>query len=138
LCLFREVRSPLVLQGAPRDSCITAGMNRGSFRVRWETQGSSPFLTLISDSLRSWKRGVRPCLVMRHRTPLASRVVHGVSGNLYSWIWHLQFFQEDATGVSVPLLVVTSSSGLHSKRCTGIRTYLERRAEFFASTQDTA
>ena len=27
--------------------------------------------------------------------------------------------------MSVPLLVETSSSGLHSKRCPGIRTYLE-------------
>ena len=48
--------------------------------------------------------------MLRHRTPLASRVVHGVSGNLSSCIWNLQLFLEDATVVSVPLRVVTSSS----------------------------
>ena len=42
-----------------------------------------------------------------------------------SCIWNLQLFPEDAPGMIVPLDVVTSSSGLHSKRCPGIRTYLE-------------
>ena len=45
-CFLREVRSPLALQGAPRDSLhIAAGMNRGSFRVEG---GNSRFLS-ISD-----------------------------------------------------------------------------------------
>ena len=45
-CLLREVRSPLVLRGAHRDSSrITAGMNRASCRVE---EGTSGFLS-ISD-----------------------------------------------------------------------------------------
>ena len=69
--------------------------------------------------------GGREVRRLRHRTPLASRVVHGVSGHLSSFIWNLCLFPEDATGVSVPFHVLTSSSGLHLKRCPGIGTYLE-------------
>ena len=96
-----------------------------NLELRRELQGSSPFLRWTSVSLRSWNRGVRSRLVLRHGTPLDSRVVHGVSGHLSSCIWHLQLFLEDETRVSVCLRVVTSSSGLHSKRCPGIGTYLE-------------
>ena len=64
LCLLREVRSPLALQGEPRESShIIAGMNRASSRVEAGTQGSSPFLISILASLRSWNRVVRPRLV---------------------------------------------------------------------------
>ena len=48
-----------------------------------------------------------------------------VSGLLSSWIWNLHLFLEDATGVSVPLRVVTSFSGLHSNRCPDISTFNE-------------
>ena len=58
--------------------------------------------------------------MLRYRTPHSSRVVHGVTGHLSTCIWNLWVFPEDATGVSVPLRVVTSSTGLHSKRCSGI------------------
>ena len=68
---------------------------------------------------------VRPRLVLRHGTLLTSRDVHGVSGHLSSYIWNLWLFPDGATGVLVPLHVVTSSSGLHSKTCPGIGTYLE-------------
>ena len=78
-----------------------------------EAQGFFPFLISISGSLRSRNRRVRPRLVLRHGTPLAARVVHGVSGNLSSCIWNLWLFLEGATGLSVPLHVVTSSSWLH-------------------------
>ena len=45
-CLLREVRSPLVLRGAPRDSLpINAGKNRVSSRVE---AGTSVYLS-ISD-----------------------------------------------------------------------------------------
>ena len=127
-CLLREVKSPLALRGPPRDSsCIASGMNRASSRVEMGTSVflSIAFLTLTSRSLRSWNKGVRLRLVLRHGTPLASRVVHGVSGHLSSCIWNLHLFPEDATGLSVPFCVLTSSSVLHSKRCPGIRTYLE-------------
>ena len=127
-CLLREVRSPLALRGPPRDSlCIASGINRASSRVEMGTSVflSIAFLTSTSRSLRSWNRGGRPHLVLRHGTPLASQVVHGVSGHLSSCIWNLRLFPEDATGLSVPFRVLTSSLGLHSKRCLGIRTYLE-------------
>ena len=63
-CFLREVRSPLALQGEPRDSShIIAGMNRASSRVEVGTRGSSPFLRSILASLRSWNRVVRPRLV---------------------------------------------------------------------------
>ena len=51
---------------------------------------------------------------------LASRVVHRVTGHLSSCILNLRVFPDDATGVSVPLRVVTSSTVLHSKRCPDI------------------
>ena len=45
--------------------------------------------------------------MFRHRTPLVSQVVHGVSELLSSCIWNLWLFLKDATRVSVPLLDVT-------------------------------
>ena len=47
--------------------------------------------------------------MLRNGTPLASQVVHGVTGHLLCWIWNLWLFLDDANEVSVPLLVVTSS-----------------------------
>ena len=58
--------------------------------------------------------------MLRNETLLASQVVQGVTGHLSSCIWNLWVFLDDATGVSVPLRVLTSSTGLHSKRCLGI------------------
>ena len=63
--------------------------------------------------------------MLRNGTPLASPVVLGLTGHLSSCIWNLRVFPDDATGVSVPLRVVTSSSGLHWNKCPGIGTYLE-------------
>ena len=87
--------------------------------LRREPQGSYPFLSLITGSLQSWNRRVRPHLVLRNGTPLASHIVHGMTGHLSSCIWNLWLFPDYASGVSVPLRVVTSFSGLHSKRCPG-------------------
>ena len=88
--------------------------------LRQEPQASSPFLTSMAGSLQSWNRRVRPHRLLRNRTPLSSRVVHRVIGHLSSCIWNLRVFPDDATRVSVPLRVVTSSTGLHSKRSPGI------------------
>ena len=55
---------------------------------------------------------------------LASLVVLGFTRHLSSCIWILWLFPDDATVVSVPLSIVTSSSGLHWKKCLGIGTYL--------------
>ena len=93
--------------------------------LRREPQGSSPFLTLITGSLQSWNRRGRHRLVLRNGTMLASLVVLGFTRHLSSCIWILWLFPDDATVVSVPLSIVTSSSGLQWKKCPGIRTYLE-------------
>ena len=42
------------------------------FELRWEPQDSSPFLTSIAGPLQSWDRRVRPRLVLRNGTLLAS------------------------------------------------------------------
>ena len=88
--------------------------------LRWETLCSSPFLTSIAGSLQSWNRRVRPRLALRNGTLLSSRVVHGVTAQLSCCIWNLRVFLDNTTGVSMPLGVVTSSTGLHLKRCPGI------------------
>ena len=68
--------------------------------VEWgqETQHSSPFLTRIAGSLQSWDRRVKPLLVWRKGTPLASRVFHGVTGHLLKCVWNLWVFLDDARG----------------------------------------
>ena len=125
-CLLREVRSPLALRGAPRDSsCIAAGMNRASSRVE---VGTSGYLS-ISDFDRSVSKELEQesqasSCVEKWKSACLS-VVHGVTGHLLKCIWNLCLFTDHATGVSVSLRVVTSSSGLHSKRCPGIGTFLE-------------
>ena len=45
---------------------------------------------------------VRPRLVWRNGTPLASRVVHEVTDHLWSCVRNLRVFPEDARGVSAP------------------------------------
>ena len=77
--------------------------------------------------------------MFRNGTPLASQVVHGVTGHLSSCILNLRLFPDDATRVSVPPRVVTSSSGLHSKRCPGIGTFLvwTGKSVYFGMWHDT-
>ena len=57
--------------------------------LRQEPKGSSPFLIRIAGSLQIWDRTVRPRLVWRNGTQLASRVVHGVTGHVSSCVWNL-------------------------------------------------
>ena len=74
---------------------------RGSSRV--ET-GTSRFLSYSDFDLgvsAELEQENQACLVLKHRTPLVSLVVHGISGHLLSGIWHLWLFPEDATWVSV-------------------------------------
>ena len=96
--------------------------------VKWgqETQGSSPFLTRMAGSLQSWDRRVRPHLVWRKGTPLASRVFHGVTGHLLNCVWNLWVFLDDARGCQCPLVLC-----LHPQDCLriGVRalgSYQER------------
>ena len=105
--------------------CIAAGMNRASSRVEVGISGFfsiSDFDHRVSAEL---EKESRPRLVLRNGIPLASPVVHGETGHLLSCIWNLQLFPDDATGGSVPLRIVTSSTGLHSKMYLGIGNFLE-------------
>ena len=52
--------------------------------------------------------------MLSYGNPFPSQVVNGVSGLLWSYIWNLWLFLEDATGVSVPLGVETQYSEFHS------------------------
>ena len=125
-CFLREVRFPLALRGPTQDSlCIAAGMNRASSR---DEAGTSVFLSISDFDCRvsaELEQESQASSCDDVRTPLDSRVGHGVTGHLSSCIWNLRLFLDDATGVSVPLHAVTSFSGLHSKRCPGIRTFFE-------------
>ena len=125
-CLSRVVRSPLGFRGPPLDSwCIAAAMNRASSQVEVETSGFlsiSDFDRRVSAELEQESQSLS---LLRQGNPLASGVVLWVSGHLWSCIWNLRLFPDDATGVSVPLHVVAASPGLHSKRFPGIRTYFE-------------
>ena len=96
-----------------------------SFRVEVATTGFlsiSDFDRRVSAELEQESQSLS---LLRQGNPLASGVVLWVSGHLWSCIWNLQLFPDDATGVSVPFCVVISSSRLHSKRFPGIGTYLE-------------
>ena len=110
----------------PRDSsCINSGMNMASSRVE---VGTSGFL-----SISNFHLGVSAELELESQASscveiwnsAASRVVHGVSDNLSSCICNHRLLPQDATSMSVPLCVVTSSSVLHSKSCLGIGTYIQ-------------
>ena len=73
-CL-REVRPPYKLRGASPDSFKYLHGNRASSRGE---AGISVFFYSCDRHLgflSSFSRGVRPCLLLRHGTPLSSRVV---------------------------------------------------------------
>ena len=124
-CFLREVRSPLALQGPPWDSSrITGGMNRASSRSEG---GTSVFLCISDFNLRvsaELEQESQASSCDEVGTPLAPRVVQGVTGHLSSCIWILWLFPDDATGMSVPIRFVTSSSGLHWKRCQASGPFL--------------
>ena len=95
--------------------------NRRGPHLEWrqEAQGSSPFLTRVAGYLQSMDKRVTPRLLWRNGSPLAFRVVHGVTGHLLSCL-EPAVFSGRCTVVSLPLRVVPSSKGLPSKRCLGI------------------
>ena len=92
----RKLRVPLELQrgpqgparGASGKSCLPTSCEgplriplqsllgaRYSSGVKARTSGTSQVLTWISGFLWSFHRGVRPCFVWRHASPLSSRTV---------------------------------------------------------------
>ena len=114
--VFRELlRVPLRSQGYCGDGSGLSGLHwvwcngRGPhLQLSQEPQSSCPFQTPIAGSLVSWDRRVRPRLGLRHGTPLASQVVHGVTGHLSSCIWNLRVIPDNARGCQCPFVL-----GLH-------------------------
>ena len=138
-CLLRKVRSPLSLQRPPRDSSLIApGMNRASSRVE---AGNSGFLS-ISDFYPKGFCRLEP----------ESQALDCVEEWNSACVWSsspgdrplVELYLEPApfcrqcNGGVIPLGVMTSSSGLHSKRCPGIGTYLEwtRKSLSFLKSHD--
>ena len=74
---------------------------------------------MITGSLQTGDRRVRPRLWSRHGTPLASRGVPGERGHLSSCIWNLGVFPDDARASHCPF-VLTSFTGWSSDRSPGI------------------
>ena len=105
--------------------CISVRMNRVSSRVE---EGTSGFL-----SLSDFDRSVSAQLEQESQTYFCVEEWNSVclsscsrcDRHFSSCIWNLPLFRDNTTGVSRPLHVETSSTGLHSKRCPGIGTYLE-------------
>ena len=134
-CLLREVRSPLVLRGAPRDSLhIAAGMNRASnpvevgisvlhsscnkdFGVPIEfhqsNQASSHFEAWNSFFLSSCKSGVRPSVELR---------------------WGTWAFLQVQEGNQTSLHLLRGYSGFHLSHCRGNSTRDEVSFQFVAGT----
>ena len=125
MCFLRELRSSLALRAPPQDSsCITERMNRASSR---DEAGTSVFLSISDLDCRvsaELEQESQASSCDEVGTPLAPRVVQGVTGHLSSCIWILWLFPDDATGMSVPIRFVTSSSGLHWKRCQASGPFL--------------
>ena len=106
----------MALRRAPRDSSRNAArVNRASFQVE---AGISGFLSISNFDHRvsaELEQESQASSCVEKWNSITSRVVNGVTGHLLSCIWILWLFPDNATGVSVALPVVTSSSGLHSK-----------------------
>ena len=64
-----------------------------------------PDLTRIAVSLQSSNRRVRPRLVWRNGTLLASPVVHGVTGHFSSCVWYLRVSPDDTRGCQCPFVL---------------------------------
>ena len=109
-----------------------AQWKRASFRGEAETSG---FLS-ISDSDRrvhaELGQETQASSCLRKGTLLASRVFHGMTGHLSSFIWDLRVFPVNAIRMSVPLRVVPSPTGLPAKRCPriGFFSRADREIEF--------
>ena len=91
-------------RGLSRLHCVRCNGRGPRHELRQEPQGFSAFLTPMPGSLQSWDRRGRPRLVLRHGTPLAARVVHGVTGQLSSCIWNLRVFPDHARGCQCPFV----------------------------------
>ena len=95
-------------------------------KLRQEPQVSSPFLTPIPGSLQSWDGTFRPCLVWRNETPLASRVVHGLTDHLSNCVCNLRVFLDDARGCQCPFVLCFHPQVFLRKGVTASRSYQEQ------------
>ena len=80
-------------------------MNRDSSLV---DAGPSGFLSISDLDHRvslELDRSVRPRLLLRNGTPLASRVVHRLTGKLLHCIWKLWLFQTMQLGCQCPFVL---------------------------------
>ena len=91
--------------------------------------GTSGFLS-ISDSDRrvpaelGQESQASSCL--RKGTPLASRVVQGVSGPLSSCVWNLRVFPDDAQGCQCPFVLCLHPQGCLRRGVRASGSYQER------------
>ena len=63
--------------------------------------GTSDFLSVLDSDIRvpaELGQESQATSFLRNGTPLASRVVHGISGPLSKCVWNLQVFPDDARG----------------------------------------
>ena len=124
-CL-REVRPPFVLgwntTGFLSSRCRGVGTH---LELKRETQCSSLVATGILVVLSSFNRKVRPCLILRHRTPLFSQVLKGVSDLLSSSGGDPGLFLEMQQGSQTSHRVFRVYSWFHASWCRGIRPYFE-------------
>ena len=77
-CSLRDVRPPFKLQGPPRIPLELQQGNKASSQVEAANSGLLSSCDKDHGFLSSFKRGVRPWIVLRHGTRLSSRVVKGV------------------------------------------------------------
>ena len=67
-----------------------------------------------------------PRLGLRNGTPLASRVVHGLSGHLSICTWNLQVFPYDARGCQCPFVLCLHPQGCLRRGVQASGSYQER------------
>ena len=102
--------------------------NRRGPHLEWrqEPQGSSPFLTQVAEYLPSTDKRVTPRLPWRNGSPLAFRVVHGVTGHLLSCVWNLRVFPDDAQGCQCPFVLCLHPQGCLQRGVRASGSFQER------------
>ena len=85
-----------------------------------------PDLTQIAVSLQSSNRRVRPRLVWRNGTLLASPVVHGVTVQFSSCVWYLRVSPDDTRGCQCPFLLCLHQKGYLQRGVRASGSYQER------------
>ena len=91
-CSLRDVRPPFKLQGPPRIPLELQQGNKASSQVGAANSGLLSSCDKDHGFLSSFKRGVRPRIVLRHGTRLSSSVVKGVSDTCRVELGILGFF----------------------------------------------